>query len=538
MCTLSGNSIMFKSRKSVIKNPLRRISLVLVILVLFPTLFYLSSEITSLNEYEEMISEIYAQQLDAILFSVNQYVWDFINSWKMTIETTLDTRTNLSETPDFDKILVQSASLKYLVITDTSLSKSQSLDLSGNRVTIEMERFIKKLSLKKVIARLQQYRSEGYNKIESKIFQGSYQSGDEEMALTFLTRKSRVVVLFVDFPRFVEEIIVPKLEEVASDPLEIGVFTSDNHFAVYRNGKFSFEEANLSKKLWLTPEYLLAIRMKEKSPEDLAQERFINTLILIPIFVLVLVLGAWLIFRNIRNEVRLAQMKSDFVSNVSHELRTPLALMRIYTEILEQDRIQDKAKKKKYFAIINSENERLTRLINNILNFSRMESGKKVYNFELSSINLIVENTLAVYEYHLQEKGFELNVDLEKELPDVYLDEEAVAECIINILDNSVKYSETEKCIRVSTGRSKEFVYLRVEDKGIGIDSKDIEHIFDKFYRVSDSLVHNTKGSGLGLTLIRHFMDAHKGKIDVKSKIGEGTIITLLFPLSARPESQ
>ena len=228
------------------------------------------------------------------------------------------------------------------------------------------------------------------------------------MALVFLTREPQVVVLLADFPAFVEDIIVPKLEEVASDPLAIGVFTSDTHNAVYQNDNFSFEEAHLSKKLWLTPEYLLAIRMKEKSLEDLAQERFTNTLILVPIFVLILVLGAWIIFKNIRNEIRLAQMKSDFVSNVSHELRTPLALMRIYTEILEQNRIQDEDKKKKYFSIINSENERLTRLINNILNFSRMESGKKVYNFEMLSLNNLVRNTLTIYEYHLQNKGFEL----------------------------------------------------------------------------------------------------------------------------------
>ena len=117
-------------------------------------------------------------------------------------------------------------------------------------------------------------------------------------------------------------------------------------------------------------------------------------------------------------------------------------------------------------------------------------------------------------------------------VPDVYLDEEAVAECLINILDNSVKYSEDVKQIEIKTGSTKEHVFISVEDKGIGIASKDIEHIFDKFYRVSDSLIHNTKGSGLGLTLIKHFIDAHHGKIDVKSKVGEGTLITLLFPIS------
>lgn len=523
---------MMKSKKPVIKNPLRRITLVLVILVLFPTLFYLSSEFAALNEYEEMISEIYEQQLDAILFSVNQYVWDFINSWKMTIETRMNPRQRSNGGSELGQILNQSSSIKYIVILDTSLSINESFSLSENQENLPVEQIIKMLSLKDIIVALHQFKSEGYDRIESKIFQGSNQSGDEEMALVFLTEASQVVVILADFPAFVEDIIVPKLEEVASDPLAIGIFSREKHLAIYQHENFTFEEAHLSKNLWLSPEYLLATRMKEKSPEDLAQERFTNSFILIPIFILVLVLGAWIIFRNIRNEVRLAQMKSDFVSNVSHELRTPLALMRIYTEILEQNRIHDKAKKKKYFSIINSENERLTRLINNILNFSRMESGKKVYNFEMLSLNDIVQNTLTIYEHHLQNKGFELKTDLDKDLPDTSLDEEAVAECIINILDNSIKYSENVKHIIVKTGRTKDNIFLSVEDKGIGIESKEIDHIFEKFYRVTDGLIQNTRGSGLGLTLIKHFMDAHNGKIDVKSKIGEGTIITLLFPIS------
>ena len=208
---------MLKGKKSGIKSPLRRISLFLVILVLFPTLFYLSSEIASLNEYEEMISEIYEQQLDAILFSVNQYVWDFINSWKMAIETTLDTKQELNADLQPDQILRQSSCLKYLVISDTTLSESKLYLLTKSRVDVKSAQIIEKLSLQEIIVRLQQYRSEGYDKIESNILQGSYQSGDEEMALVFLTRKYHVVVLLVDFPAFVEDIIVPKLEEVASD---------------------------------------------------------------------------------------------------------------------------------------------------------------------------------------------------------------------------------------------------------------------------------------------------------------------------------
>jgi two-component system phosphate regulon sensor histidine kinase PhoR len=160
-----------------------------------------------------------------------------------------------------------------------------------------------------------------------------------------------------------------------------------------------------------------------------------------------------------------------------------------------------------------------------------MESGKKIYNYERSSLNNIVQNTLDIYDYHLKNKGFKIKVDLDEDIPDIYLDEEAVAECIINILDNSVKYSDKNKFIHIRTGRDMDNVYVSVKDKGIGIASKDMEHIFDKFYRVSDSLIHNNRGSGLGLTLIKHFMEAHKGKIDVKSKIDEGTTITLLFPI-------
>ena len=222
-------------------------------------------------------------------------------------------------------------------------------------------------------------------------------------------------------------------------------------------------------------------------------------------------------------------MKSDFVSNVSHELRTPLALIRMYAETLEMGRVTNAKKREEYYKIINKESERLTRLINNILNFSRIESGRKEYIFQEADLNSIIQETIDIYSYHVKSKGFVLHVELTGDLPAIYADAEAITECIINLLDNAVKYSGEEKCIKISSGKIADDVYVDIVDKGIGISQKDLQHIFDKFYRVSSGMVHNTKGSGLGLTLVQHIVKAHSGEIKVESNPGKGTSFRILF---------
>jgi len=245
----------------------------------------------------------------------------------------------------------------------------------------------------------------------------------------------------------------------------------------------------------------------------------------------ILLIGAvWLVYRTFKKEMELVRLRGDFVSNVSHELRTPLSLIRMFTETLSMKRVPTEEKKQEYYTTILQETERLTRLINNILNFSRMEAGKKQYNFEQTDLNDVVRSVMKTFQSHLEHEGFEMTVELTETMPSVLADSETIAEALINILDNAVKYSRTEKFVRIGTGVSGNMVYLEVQDHGIGIDPQHQTKIFETFYRVSTGLTNNIKGSGLGLSLVKHIMDAHGGTIELTSALGQGCTIRLLFP--------
>jgi len=246
----------------------------------------------------------------------------------------------------------------------------------------------------------------------------------------------------------------------------------------------------------------------------------------------VLAIGAWIVYRNMRREMELVKLKSDFVSNVSHELRTPLSLIRMFAETLEMGRLTNEEKKREYYTTILQETERLTRLVNNILNFSRMEAGKKEYHFEPIDVNGIISAVLDTYQLRLHTEGFTPEIELSHGLPFLSADKEAISEAIINVLDNAVKYSDKDKYLRIGTGTSAHGIFIEIEDHGIGIAPSHHEKIFETFYRVSSGLVHNTKGSGLGLALVKHIIDAHAGTVKVISSPGKGSTFRLEFPLN------
>lgn len=237
--------------------------------------------------------------------------------------------------------------------------------------------------------------------------------------------------------------------------------------------------------------------------------------------------------RMISKEMALAKLKSDFVSNVSHELRTPLALIRLYAETLELGRINTQDKKHQYYRIIRKESERLTALINNILDFSRIEAGRKEYEFRETDIAELVRNTLDSYRYQVEQQGFSLEENIEGNLPTVYVDREAIARALVNLVNNALKYSSDEKFLGVKLYKDQGAVKLEVVDHGIGIERRDQTKIFEKFYRAGDPLVHNTKGSGLGLSLVQHITQAHGGDIEVESTPGHGSKFTLSLPVSS-----
>jgi signal transduction histidine kinase len=280
------------------------------------------------------------------------------------------------------------------------------------------------------------------------------------------------------------------------------------------------------------PYLTLAIKTPGTTLEAIGQ-RFVRTSFLILGGLSLLLAGGLLLtYRNVSKEMALARLKSDFVSNVSHELRTPLSLIRLYAETLEMGRLNSQEKYQEYYCIIRKESERLSALINNILDFSRIEAGRKEYDFRDTDMKELVRNTLESYRYQIEQHGFTFEEKIE-EVPPLRVDREAMARSLVNLVNNALKYSQDRKYIGVNLYRQNGAVKLEVIDHGIGIPSQEQNKIFEKFYRVGDPLVHNTKGSGLGLSLVRHIVQAHGGEVVVDSAPGQGSKFTITLPVNA-----
>jgi signal transduction histidine kinase len=276
----------------------------------------------------------------------------------------------------------------------------------------------------------------------------------------------------------------------------------------------------------------LGVKFQGTTAQAIGQRWVWQSFLILGVLSVLMIGGLVLTYRSVNKQVALARLKSDFVSNVSHELRTPLALIRLYAETLELGRITTQEKKNEYYSIIRKESERLSALINNILDFSRIEAGRKEYDFRETDIAELVRNTLDSYRYQIEQQGFALEEQIDPSIPAVKVDREAIARALVNLVNNALKYSDSEKFLTVRLYRDQSVLKLEVSDRGIGIERHEQARIFEKFYRTCDPLVHNTKGSGLGLSLVRHITQAHGGDVEVESIPGRGSKFTVWLPLA------
>jgi len=340
-------------------------------------------------------------------------------------------------------------------------------------------------------------------------------------------------------PEMLDELITQKVTEDKDERLAMMVYPLD--FEGGHEDKPVATSAGWSKG---KPEVMrklddvfrgLALGIKfQGTTADAIGRRFVTqSMLILGVLSLFMIGGLVLTYRSVSKEMALAHLKSDFVSNVSHELRTPLALIRLYAETLELGRITTEEKKEDYYRIIRKESERLTALINNILDFSRIEAGRKEYDFRETNIAELVTNTLDSYRYQIEQQGFAFEQSIDPGIPAVRVDREAIARALVNLVNNALKYSVNEKFLAVKLYRANDRLKLEVVDRGIGITRREQSKIFEKFYRTGDPLVHNTKGSGLGLSLVRHITRAHGGDVEVESTPGKGSKFILSLPLAA-----
>ena len=282
-------------------------------------------------------------------------------------------------------------------------------------------------------------------------------------------------------------------------------------------------------------DWQMALYNPRATPRQWARAGFMFNASLAGLLALALIGGVSLALRAADKAVRLSRMKSDFVSNVSHELRTPVASIRVFGELLRLGRAQDPEKVREYGEHIEGESRRLTRLIDNILDFSRIESGRKEYRFETGDVREVVDAVIRTFEMRSAAQGITIHLSLPNgPVPPVRLDPDAIAQAFQNLLDNALKYSNGAKEIRVTVSAEDGFVKVAVKDSGIGIPHDEQRKIFERFHRVGTGLVHDVKGSGLGLSIVHHIVEAHGGNVAVNSEPGSGSTFTIRLPIEGR----
>jgi signal transduction histidine kinase len=243
--------------------------------------------------------------------------------------------------------------------------------------------------------------------------------------------------------------------------------------------------------------------------------------------------GVFFVAGAAAREVRLAELKSNFVASVSHDLKTPLALIQLFAETLELGRVRTPERATEYYRIINGEAKKLTRLIENILDFSRMEAGLRPYRQTPADLGEVTRNVVARLQSQFEQGRFSVTTRVEPGLPSVDVDTGAVQQAIENVLANAMKYSREHRDIDVAVERLDGHVAVRVSDHGIGIPKHLQRRVFRKFFRVESGLGGGPQGCGLGLAIVDHTMRGHGGSVSVESEPGQGSTFTLAFPIPA-----
>lgn len=249
-------------------------------------------------------------------------------------------------------------------------------------------------------------------------------------------------------------------------------------------------------------------------------------------------IGIIIVFRNmlaLKELERLRQldeMKSEFVSNVSHELRSPLSVIKSYVEtLLDQVDADDYQTQRKFLTVVNNEADRLTALIDDLLDISRIESGK----FEIELCHVALSEIIQTVSRDIENKSHrhEIVVDIPSVLPDLSADKDKMIQVFLNLIDNAIKFSPDGGKVFIRAGVKGKMVKCDISDQGIGIARKDIPRIFEKFYRVDNSDVYEIPGTGLGLSIVKHIIESHGGRISLKSKPGKGSTFTMLLPFGS-----
>ena len=285
------------------------------------------------------------------------------------------------------------------------------------------------------------------------------------------------------------------------------------------------------------PEYLpqWKLFLSENNPGFITSLFKTGSGIYLFIFILIallMVLGFVFVMYSLNTELRLNKLKSEFISNVSHELKSPLTSIRMMTEMLHHKRVETEERKSAYYSAMLEESEHLSHLLDNILDFSRMEDDRKKYDFiDLDLDDLLVKYLESTRE-RLAEPGFDIRYNRPERVPIIKADKDAILQVFYNLVDNAIKFSGTSRVIDINLSQEDKDIVFSVKDYGIGISAKDQEKIFDRFFRGDEPQKSGIPGSGIGLTIVKQIVEAHGGAINIESEIGKGSKVMVRIPMS------
>jgi signal transduction histidine kinase len=241
--------------------------------------------------------------------------------------------------------------------------------------------------------------------------------------------------------------------------------------------------------------------------------------------------GFGLTIREMRRAFKLSRLKTDFVANISHELRTPLTSVRLFAETLKEGRISDPNEVQECLDMLSKESERLSNLVEKLLDWSRLESGRKALERESTGVPALLAQVGEAFR--AQQLKVSYSTVVEPDLPEVDVDRAAIAQAVLNLLHNAVKYTGDDKRIQLSARKEGAEVAIEVQDNGPGVRPQDRKRIFERFYRGEDLLSRATEGTGLGLAISKRIVEAHGGRIELESRLGHGSTFRILIPPSA-----
>ena len=517
------------------RKSLNKFIIILIVALSIPAMFFSIYEIMSLNSTEKEIEEIYKSQLDAILFSVNQSINDELYYLASQINLLVANPVKHSK-KDFNNSIKQLIDknnfIKMVVLSENNKLSNTSLYAANNDSCSNIIR----ASIKRIL-------SENENKIKEVLISIPLQKRKIEsveilncknlemvlFALNYTENKNDFCGILIEPEIFIKDVIVPAISHITQNNFIFSILNEKTNKRKFSNAYNTNIFLIRKNELQLVPNYSIEIYLKRVTLAKLVEDRITRIMIVALSLDLILILGIWFLYSNIRREIALEKMQKDFVSKVSHEIKTPLSLITLFAETLTLGRAKSAEKEKEYYSIIHQESKRLGRIVGRILSFYELDYNKKNFRFEAIDLNKVVDELLYIHQYYFQQKEFQVKFEPFNSLPLVNADKDTLIEAVNNIIDNAIKYSHDKKEINIKTGVDDNYVFVKIKDYGNGIPRKYHKKIFEKFYRLKSNDEHSPKGSGLGLAIVKNIMDVHKGKIDLESYEGKGTTFTLKF---------